>query len=75
MRAKKSLPISYNKVCKRRTATESRPGKSGFCKENMMSQKADFRQFYRDAHAVPNLSEREKILMGLAVAFTRNCQP
>lgn len=40
-----------------------------------MSEKADFRHFYRDAHAVPNLSEREKILMGLAVAFTRNCQP
>ena len=40
-----------------------------------MSEKADFRQFYRDAHAVENLSEREKIFMGLAVAFTRNCQP
>ena len=40
-----------------------------------MSEKADFRQFYRDAHAVENLSEREKIFMGLAIAFTRNCQP
>ena len=40
-----------------------------------MVDKADFRQFYRDAHAVPNLSEREKILMGLAVAAVRNCQP
>ena len=40
-----------------------------------MSEKADFRQFYRDAHAVSNLSEREKIFMGLAVAMMRNCQP
>jgi hypothetical protein len=40
-----------------------------------MAEKADFRQFYRDAHAVPNLSEREKIFMGLAVAIVRNCQP
>jgi len=44
-------------------------------KEDMMSERADFRQLYRDAHAVPNLSEREKIFMGLAVAFVRNCQP
>jgi hypothetical protein len=40
-----------------------------------MTERADFRQFYRDAHAVINLSEREKIFMGLAVAMTRNCQP
>ena len=40
-----------------------------------MSHRADFRQFYRDAHAVTNLSEREKIFMGLAVAMVRNCQP
>ena len=40
-----------------------------------MSERMDFRQFYRDAHAVNNLSERERILMGLAVAFVRNCQP
>jgi alkylhydroperoxidase/carboxymuconolactone decarboxylase family protein YurZ len=40
-----------------------------------MHDKADFRQFYRDAHAVTNLSEREKILMGLAIAMVRNCQP
>lgn len=37
--------------------------------------KADFRQFYRDAHAVECLSEREKIFLGLAVAMTRNCDP
>jgi hypothetical protein len=43
--------------------------------EAVMSERADFRQFYRDAHAVDNLSEREKILLGLAVAFVRNCQP
>jgi len=30
-----------------------------------MSERADFRQFYRDAHAVSNLSEREKIFIGL----------
>ncbi len=40
-----------------------------------MVQRTDFRQFYRDAHAVDNLSEREKIFMGLAVAMARNCQP
>lgn len=39
-----------------------------------MTGRADFRQFYRDAHAVSNLSEREKMFMGLAVAFARNCQ-
>jgi len=40
-----------------------------------MSERADFRQFYREAHAVDNLSEREKMFMGLAVALVRNCQP
>ena len=40
-----------------------------------MSERADFRQFYREAHAIDNLSEREKIFMGLAVALVRNCQP
>ncbi len=39
-----------------------------------MSERADFRKFFRDAHAVDNLSEREKMFMGLAVAFARNCQ-
>lgn len=39
-----------------------------------MVERADFRKFYRDAHAVGNLSEREKMFMGLAVAFARNCQ-
>ena len=40
-----------------------------------MVNKADFRTFYRDAHAVTCLSEREKMLLGLAVAMTRNCEP
>jgi hypothetical protein len=39
-----------------------------------MSDRADFRRFYRDAHAVTELSQREKIFMGLAVAVVRNCQ-
>ena len=42
--------------------------------EGMMTERADFRKFYREAHAVNNLSEREKMFMGLAVAFARNCQ-
>ena len=40
-----------------------------------MSQRADFRQYYRDAHATDLLTDREKKLMGLAVAIVRNCQP
>jgi hypothetical protein len=39
-----------------------------------MSDRADFRRFYREAHGVAELSEREKIFLGLAVAFVRNCQ-
>jgi hypothetical protein len=42
--------------------------------EDFMIERADFRKFYRDAHAVTNLSEREKVFMGLAVALARNCQ-
>ena len=40
-----------------------------------MSDKSDFRKFYRDAHSSDLLTEREKILIGLSVAITRNCQP
>jgi hypothetical protein len=40
-----------------------------------MAKRADFRTFYREAHAVEHLSEREKMLLGLAVAMTRNCEP
>jgi hypothetical protein len=39
-----------------------------------MSDRADFRRFYRDAHAVTGLSQREKSFMGLAIALVRNCQ-
>jgi hypothetical protein len=39
-----------------------------------MSDRADFRKFFRDAHAVTDLSEREKAFIGLALAFARNCQ-
>jgi hypothetical protein len=42
--------------------------------EGAMSDRADFRKFFREAHAVDNLSEREKMFMGLALAFARNCQ-
>ena len=38
-------------------------------------KKADFRTFYRDAHAVECLTEREKMLIGLAVAMMRLCDP
>ena len=41
----------------------------------MTSNKADFRQFYRDAHAVTCFTEREKMLIGLAVAMMRLCDP
>ncbi|HYT22706.1 MAG TPA: carboxymuconolactone decarboxylase family protein [Candidatus Polarisedimenticolia bacterium] len=37
--------------------------------------KADFRTFYRDAHAVECLTEREKMLIDLAVVITRLCDP
>ena len=53
----------------------TQPQMSVHNKENTMTQRADFRTFYREAHAVPNLSEREKSLIGLAVAMVRNCQP
>jgi hypothetical protein len=38
-------------------------------------KKADFRTFYHDAHAVECLTEREKMLIGLAVATMRLCDP
>jgi hypothetical protein len=38
-------------------------------------KKADFRTFYRDAHAVECLTDREKMLIGLAVAMMRLCDP
>jgi len=42
---------------------------------NQTLKKADFRTFYREAHAVECLSEREKIVIGLAVAMMRLCDP
>ena len=38
-------------------------------------KKADFRTFYRDAHAVECFTEREKMLIGLTVAMMRLCDP
>ena len=40
-----------------------------------MTQKADFRKFYHEAHATDLLTDREKTLIGIAVAIVRNCQP
>ena len=45
------------------------------CPRSEDVKKADFRTFYRDAHAVECLSEREKMLIGLAVAMMRLCDP
>ena len=42
---------------------------------NRLLKKADFRTFYRDAHAVECLTEREKMLIGLTVAMMRLCDP
>lgn len=44
-------------------------------KEGNMTDRADFRQFYRDTHQVDLLTEREKKLIGLTIAIVRNCQP
>ena len=40
-----------------------------------MPKKADFRKYYRDAHTADLLTDREKKLIGIAVAVVRNCQP
>ena len=40
-----------------------------------MPKKADFRRYYHDAHATDMLTDREKQLIGIAVAIVRNCQP
>ena len=44
-------------------------------KEDTKLKKADFRTFYRDAHAVECLTDREKMLIGLTVAMMRLCDP
>jgi hypothetical protein len=49
--------------------------KSATIERRKAVDKTDFRKFYRDAHSVICLSEREKMLLGLAVAMTRNCEP
>ena len=38
-------------------------------------KRADFRTFYRDAHAVECLTDREKMLIGLTVAMMRLVRP
>jgi hypothetical protein len=38
-------------------------------------KKVDFRTFYREAHAVECLTDREKMLIGLTVAMMRLCDP
>jgi hypothetical protein len=48
---------------------------SGKSRKESSMKKADFREFYREAHSVTCLSEREKMLLGLAVAMTRGCEP
>ena len=40
-----------------------------------MNNRADFRKYYRDAHSTDLLTDREKTLIGIAVAIVRNCQP
>ena len=40
-----------------------------------MSNRADFRRYFQETHATDLLTEREKTLIGIAVAIVRNCQP
>ncbi len=44
-------------------------------RRHSMTKQADFRKYYRDAHATNLLTDREKKLIGIAVAIVRNCQP
>jgi hypothetical protein len=44
-------------------------------REDTKLKKGDFRTFYRDAHAVECLTDREKMLIGLTVAMMRLCDP
>jgi hypothetical protein len=50
-------------------------GTAAAFREEQELKKADFRTFYRDAHAVECLTEREKMLIGLTVAMMRLCDP
>jgi hypothetical protein len=56
---------------------DARPQRSPSRSRNktVTSKKTDFRTFYRDAHAVTCLTDREKMLLGLAVAMMRLCDP
>ena len=40
-----------------------------------MRIRPDFRTYYHETHATTLLTEREKTLIGIAVAIVRNCQP
>ena len=40
-----------------------------------MAVKVDHQKYYKDAHATDLLTDREKKLIGVAVAIVRNCQP
>ncbi|MFC1885777.1 hypothetical protein ACFLZM_01785 [Thermodesulfobacteriota bacterium] len=40
-----------------------------------MSNRADFRRYFQEAHSTDLLIEREKILIGIAVSIVHNCQP
>ena len=40
-----------------------------------MSEHTEFRKYFHDAHATDLLTDREKKLIGIAVAIVRNCQP
>lgn len=40
-----------------------------------MHEHTAFQAYYRDAHATDLLTDREKVLIGIAVAIARNCQP
>ena len=52
-----------------------RSAKDNSSERSGILNRADFRQFYREAHAVTCLTEREKMLIGLSVAMMRLCDP
>ncbi len=71
------FPDSRPIVATRDARLQEVRGKAQADKRNkvMASKKADFRTFYRDAHAVECLTDREKMLIGLTVAMMRLCDP
>ena len=52
-----------------------RPGSKPAERSDTYLNRADFRTFYRDTHAVECLTDREKMLIGLTVAMMRLCDP